>query len=416
MPWIGDRYIPHIADDTRVGSAPVSQEDYINRGRLVHQFQADLETGSMSYFQTVDGHTDEESLREQIYAAESLVQKSRAQNAIEFLDRKGYLSVNNVERPRGARDNLREGTIEFTYQPDVDYVSGLKIRNRTVPNDYDLDSDGVVVIGSSAEDVREVDSSVNTTELAETATLQTDRGDIDYYETSEPNVAYDRGETFVEPDREGSVRVYDHKGSTTEDDWERIHSPRQSPDHNYVLDNGVLRFIFNHPDDEKLHLHFYEDDTWKSAGTLNYEAERYHLKEINSYKSEVGIPGGSIELRKGYTTAKFNVTDENADRIELDTSDGDNSFQGASVQDFYMYAYHSNIDADYFMIKPESDGDLDYDQDENTMWMTGLSPDERRNFYVGVYISGIAENRQEMAEWMMTEPTYSQTLLQRSAL
>lgn len=428
MPDIGDIYVPHVTEVGSTQERTVVKRNFVDRKRDAIPLQRGLESGSFNFMMTVDGHPENYSLEEQFNSIRGLTYREKADNAFEFRGRKGFLLFDSVDRPREANHGTREGNAEVTYLPDSDWQSGFSLNHLTVDNDFGIDTDGYVPVGVSAGSVEEYDHQTDTaTSISpEISGWETARGAIDYYQTNQPMIRYEHeGEDYADSEKEGPIRVYDHQGSATESDWMRVFGPSDRRYGSLVISNGIIRLIFDHPDDNLLHLHWYDGTNWNDAGTIDRSGLNPAIDRISGYEVIIGVPNGQIELRKGSFAARFYLTGVGA-RLELNTSDGDypwdSSYDDAdgADTDIYMWGSNTNTNTDYLMLKPHDTGSktAETDADGNqVMYMTGFDSDQKRNFFAGIYPNSLETDYTitvgDLSHQLITDPIRSREVIQR---
>lgn len=385
MPWIGEVFVPYIISEEFTQSRDVSESNYNSGNPSVYEFDRALENGDLPVVLHQPEHINSESLSEQVDAVKSLVFSKAPENAFSFLSEQGHLSVESVGSPREARDNMREATLAIRYMPDSLYQPAIKTNPAVYDNDYSVTANGVVAISAAVDSVYERNKDTgDLSSVSSFGTLTTENGDVNLYPASDKQYMLEYPDSnYTKPVRVGSLRAFEHNGSSTESDWTRIYADSYAPDNGLVVDNRYIRIVFNDPTDSNTHLYWYDGSAWVDAGTIDIgtgflKATRHG--NISQYI--ISTEDGLVTLKKGNPFARLVV--EETTSVTWDTGNGDYPADSSTVDstDVHVHGSNANISYNYMLSKPSSDGTKD--DTGSTFAATGLDSRSTYNIMLGV--------------------------------
>ena len=412
MPYIGDIYLPYVTENPGSQSRPVTEHNYVGFENSVSEFERSLENGSIPFVTTVDGHPEGYSLEVQYDAIRSLVKRDAPDNPIDFMDKRGHVSIESADYPRQARDTIREGNISVRYLPDSLYQPMFDIQPDIIPNDYALTPTGLFVLPDTVQPAYSRDTDTGEISIeSPSMTISTVDGDLDYYGSVEGQYIYDNPESsYNEAIARGIVRAYRHNGSANDSNWSRVYTDEYRND--IVISNGLIRIVFNAPSDDEHHLQYYDASTWNDIGSLNLPATSQNLWIENSDSISVEIGDVSVALNRGHPTAR--VTVESQSTVTLDTSTGDNPIDSFTTQPTYVSGSSSSITEDYIVVSPSNDGNVSGSTADGTLEVSGLTGNREYTIPVGVVMSQMTSEL--VRDWSTTAHNLSRELFNRRGL
>ena len=148
--YIGNVEITTINEIENNGTKNVQEIDTLEQSKpRVTELAPTLESLTITATLVKNLHSESLSPEEQKVQIESLTQNDVGENTFDYMEYRGYLSVENVDTPRsGESPTIAEAVITAIYLPETVYSSVLGIVS-TPPNDFNIKRGGYIPIDSS---------------------------------------------------------------------------------------------------------------------------------------------------------------------------------------------------------------------------------------------------------------------------
>jgi len=143
--FIGSTEITAINSIENSGSKNVEEIDTIELGRpRIVEMPSSLESLTINVTLAKTLHSNSLSPEEQRRQVNGLVENPAGTNTFDYMEYKGFLSVESVDIPReGSRPTIAQGTIEAIFLPESQYKAFVSSIS-TPPNDFDIRRSGYV--------------------------------------------------------------------------------------------------------------------------------------------------------------------------------------------------------------------------------------------------------------------------------
>lgn len=186
--YIGDVEIATINEVSPTQEKTTEEIDALGlEDPVVSEMDPGLETLNIPVTLLKQVHSEDKSVQEQRKDVKSLLRRLAGENAFDYLDWAGWLSIEEVNVPYDEdQRNIITGTISAKYLPHGEYQLGEKVKSPVTPNDFNINRPGVVSLPAFVDNVRiQNPANKDFESLSPIATETGEGGNFDLYEVSE---------------------------------------------------------------------------------------------------------------------------------------------------------------------------------------------------------------------------------------
>jgi len=392
--WFGDIAVSFLTDKDTSIEKEVVEKNFVDSPPQVFEVDVSLEAGTYNIVHNEQLHPENESLEEQIDAAQSMPSRHASELPFELAGDKGHVMVETANSTITPSQEFRESSVDLRFFEDDVFRPSYVVDANSYNSVFDTTpTESVLTIPNTVEDV--IDSSE--TPLTESFTVTGRDGDMDYYLYDDREVIeFERNSSdYTIDERTNPLRVFDSNSN-------RIYSDIKPLRNGSTVDNGLVKFDIGISDTD---LSLYDSSSWKQLGSVNFGMDDGYASENTNNRVEVTTTDPYyLSLRRGFTVGKFTLGDTLDFRL---TADG--SFTSGDTSSSWHRSVENPDGDELILIRTDSDGS--FDDTSSYLEVNGLTNTKEYTFFVGVVPSPIAAS--DFARYVYNIGTQKRSMVQR---